>query len=62
MKCLSLEEYKGTLENVLVIVDHFINYAVVVPTKTTTSAFFGNLALHYGLPAKFIWMKVSTSS
>ncbi|XP_033739072.1 uncharacterized protein LOC117326432 [Pecten maximus] len=52
---LSLEPSKGGICNILVITDHFTNYAQAIPTrnqtaKTTTEARFNHFIVHYGIP------------
>ena len=51
---LGLEESKGKFINILVITDHFTNYAVAVPTKnqdakTVAKVLIDNFVVHYGL-------------
>lgn len=57
MDYLSLESSTGRYQLILVITDHFIKYAVAVPTKnqtakTTAEAFYNNFVIHYGLPKR----------
>ena len=59
MDYLSLEPYKGNIENVLVITDHFTRYALAYPSKTQTAQatariLWDNFICHYGFPEKFI--------
>ena len=59
MDYLSLEPSKGNIENVLVITDHFIRYALAYPSKTQTAQatariLWDNFICHYGFPEKFI--------
>ena len=59
MDYLSLEPYKGNIENVLVITDHFTRYALAYPSKTETAQatariLWDNFICHYGFPEKFI--------
>ena len=54
---LGLEECCRTFENVLVITDHFIKYAMAVPIKnqttlTTACVFLGKFVVHYGLSVR----------
>ena len=46
---LSLEPFKGEVENVLVVTDHFTRYAQAFPTRIL----FENYIIHYGFPARF---------
>ena len=54
---LLLEMSKGRYENILVITDHFIRYAMAVPirnhtARATARVLFNNFFAHYGFPAK----------
>ena len=56
---LSLEPFKGNIENALVITDHFTRYALAYPSKTqaaqaTSRILWHNFICHYGFPEKFI--------
>ena len=59
MDYLSLDPFKGNIENVLVITDHFTRYALAYPSKTQTAQatariLWDNFICHYGFPEKFI--------
>ena len=59
MDYLSLESFKGNIENVLVITDHFTRYALAYPSKTQTAQatariLWDNFICHYGFPERFI--------
>lgn len=53
---LVLEHYKGNVENVLVITDHFTKHAMTNPTRnqttqTTARMFSDHFVVHYGISA-----------
>jgi len=57
MDYLTLETSKGGFQHILVITDHFTKYALAIPTKnqsakTTASALFNELIVHYGFPSR----------
>ena len=59
MDFLSIEPSKETIENVLVITDHFTRYAQAYASKTQTAQataklLWGNFIRHYGFPEKFL--------
>ena len=56
---MSLEPFKGNIENVLVITDHFARYALAYSSKTQTAQatariWWDKFICHYGFPEKFI--------
>ena len=56
---LTLEPFKGNIENVLVITDHFTRYALAYASKTQTAQatariLWDNFICHYGFPEQFI--------
>ena len=56
---LCLETGKGLEENVLVVTDHFTQYAQAYVTwsqntQTTAKALWDNFIIHYGLPEKIL--------
>ena len=62
---LCLEPGKGLKENILVVTDHFTRYAQVYVTRTqtaqtTTRTLWDKFIVHYGLPEKTCWTKVTT--
>ena len=59
MDYLTLEPSKGNIENVLVITDRFIRYALAYASKTQTAQatariLWDNFICHYGFPEQFI--------
>ena len=55
---LSLEESQGRFNSVLVITDHFTNFAMAVPTrnqeaKTVAKCLVNEFIVHYGIPERF---------
>jgi len=57
MDYLTVDPCQGSIENILVITDHYTKYSVAVPTrnqtaKTTAEALLNNFILHYGIPSK----------
>ena len=56
---LQIEPSKGTIENVLIVTDHFTRYAQAYPSKTQTALataklLLNNFIIHYGFPNKII--------
>lgn len=56
---LTVDPCTGGIRNILVITDHFTEYAVAVHTKyqtakTTAEALLNNFIVHYGGPAKLL--------
>ena len=56
---LQIEPSKGSVENILIITDHFTRYAQAFPSKiktalATAQLLWNNFILHYGFPSKII--------
>ena len=53
---LQIEPSKGTIENVLIVTDHYIRYAQAYPLKTqtvlATAKLLWNILIHYGFATK----------
>ncbi len=59
MDFLQIEPFKGNVENVLGVTDHFTRYAKAYPSKSQTARataklLWDNFIVHYGFPEKFI--------
>ena len=54
---LTLEPSQGNISNILVITDHFMRFAVAIPTKnqtakTTADVLYREFIVRYGIPAR----------